>query len=101
MWPQKWYASASPGATTALTTEPPVAPSSAVPTRASRPRRDVPSASSSVAEGRSASGTGRLRDAALGRGEHGLELRDRVERPLREDAPAGVEGERVRAAGNP
>src|SRR3954451_7324623 len=85
MWPQKWYASASPG----LISEPAVrAPATVMrppATRERKPRRD--------------SGTQRP-PAPLGRRQHGLELRARVERPLGEHRPVAAQRDRERAAGD-
>src|SRR4051794_23107370 len=76
MWPQKWKPSASPGRT-ALATTP---PASSPPTRAISPRRDVPFASDSV--NAPMSGMRGLQRAALGGGQHALELREAVEGAL-------------------
>ena len=87
MWPQKWYASASPGATSEPAVRAPATPSRA-PTRdprARKPRR------------------GRRLDqraAAPARGEHRLELARRVERALGQHRAVGVERDRERAAGH-
>ena len=85
MWPQKWYASASPGATTALTIDPPAC--------AEQHRADLdeqPAARRAQREllgRRRRSAMGVRLDAPLGRAEDRLELGERVERPLRQDGP--------------
>src|SRR5215218_3217058 len=87
MWPQKWYASASPG----LISEPAVrAPATVISppaTRERKPRRELPS------------GTQRS-PPPLGGRQHGLELRARVERPLGEHGPVAAERDRERTAGD-
>src|SRR5918999_1014730 len=106
MWPQKWYASASPGATIPATVPAPVSPMTAPDTRERKPRRDVPAASRSESRDRAApgrfgggrrSGTERP-PAAFGGREDRLELRAGVERALGEDGPVGVERDGERAA---
>src|SRR4051812_11244040 len=104
MWPQKWWASASPGLI-ARPTRPTAEPATiALPTRASRPRRDVRAARSSVSAPsprRPPSATDRLAHPPLGRRQDGFELAEPVERALGEDRPvAGVEGDGVRGAGD-
>src|SRR4051794_9619145 len=98
MCPQKWYASASPGSMTALIAEPAVTPRSPAPTRASRPRREVERARSSVSFWL---GMRRPVHAPLRRREHRLELRERVERPLREHRAFVVEGQGERGPRDP
>src|SRR5689334_1071707 len=93
MCPQKWNASASPGLISEAAVGAPAAASTAPPTRARNPRRDVSDASRS--ESRSA--TDRL-PAALGGGEHGLELRGGVERALGQHGALPVHDDPVRAA---
>src|SRR5881396_1867129 len=95
MCPQKWYASASPGFTSALVPAIAITPA---PTRARNPRREVEAASPSTAWP-SRSGTERS-TAALGGGEHRLELRAGVERPLRQHRPVGPHRDGERAAGH-
>ena len=70
MCPQKWNASASPGLISEAAVGAPATASTAPPTRARKPRREVFEASRS--ESRSA--TDGLPPALCG-GEHGLELR--------------------------
>src|SRR4051812_48612167 len=95
MCPQKWNASASPGLISDAAVGAPAAASTAPPTRARKPRREVSDASRS--ESRSA--TDGLA-AALRGGEHGLELRGGVERPLGEHGPLAVDHHGVGAAGD-
>src|SRR4051794_18149582 len=96
MCPQKWKASASPGLISEAAVGAPAAPSTAAPTRARKPRRDVPAARRS--ESRSSATDGL--PAALGGGEHGLELRRRVEGPLREHGALAVDDDSVWAPGH-
>src|SRR5215218_3245862 len=106
MWPQKWYASASPGATSEPTVFAPATPITATPTRARKPRRELASATESAirppwltepppecprpAAGPAAAGV-RARSRAdrsappLRRREHGLELGTGVEGALGQD----------------
>src|SRR5262245_44832405 len=94
MWPQKWYASASPGATRPPTAPAPVTPSTAPDTRERKPRREVPAATRSLKLGTDHA------PALLGGGQHGLELRAGVEGPLGEHRAVGVECDGERAAGH-
>src|SRR5580765_5383454 len=96
MWPQKWKASVSVGATSAPTVRTPAAIISASPARARNPRRELAAASRSVISP-VRSGTG-ARHPALGRGEHRLELLRAVERALGEHRPVGPERDRIGAA---
>src|SRR5829696_2256633 len=108
MWPQKWKASASPGRTARATSPPAVSAVIAPPIRARKPRREVPAASPSSAlptESPAGSGNERLRDppfapAVLRGGEDALELREVVERALREHGAVEIERDRERAPGN-
>src|SRR5436190_16839057 len=98
MCPQKWYASASPGLTSDAVACAPASAITPAPTRERNPRREVPVASASTASP-ARLGTDRP-TAPLGRGEYGLELRARVEGPLREHRAVGTDGDRERAAGD-
>src|SRR3954469_5822703 len=96
MWPQKWNASASVGATSEPTVRTPAATISASPARARKPRRELPAARRSTASAvRSATPPGH---PPLRRGQDRLELAGRVERALGQDRPVGAERDRVRAA---
>src|SRR3954451_8314572 len=95
MWPQKWNAAASVGATSAPTVRTPAATISASPARARKPRRELPAARRSTASP-VRSGTG-ARHPALRSGEDRLELATRVERALGQDRPVGAERDGVRA----
>src|SRR3954447_23018724 len=95
MCPQKWNASASPGLISEAAVGAPAAASTAPPTRARKPRREVSDASRS--ESRSA--THGL-PATLGGSEHGVELGGGVERALGEHRPLAVDHRGVGAAGD-
>src|SRR5919202_6519144 len=91
-WPQKWNASASPGATRLVTVPAPARPITVPDTRARKPRREVPAASRSLTR------SGIHHSAAsFGGAEHRLELRGGVEGALGEHRAVGVErhGERA------
>src|SRR5436305_14191198 len=81
MCPQKWYALASCAFNAAATAPPPLVARRSRPARAKKPRREV---------------AARIRSGSKDR----LELRQRVERPLRADGGVGAEHDGVRAAGN-
>src|SRR4051812_1188267 len=103
MWPQKWKASASPGLTMSLTAAAAPADSSAPPTRASSPRREVRAAIASLQPSpmQQLQRVPRLPGAALGRGDDRLQLAQPVEGALRQDGPVdGIERDRVRAPGD-
>src|SRR6185312_10915951 len=95
MCPQKWNASASPGLISEAAVGAPAAASTAPPTRARKPRREVSAASRSD----SRSATDGL-PAALGGREDRLELCGGVERALGEDRPLAVDHDGVGAAGD-
>src|SRR5919198_5794245 len=99
MWPQKWNAPASSGPNAAATAPPPAAASSIRPMRARNPRRDVECASAAPRRA-PGSGTQRVPLPALGGREHALELREVIERSLREHGAVQPERDRERAAGN-
>src|SRR5919202_281807 len=85
MWPQKWNASARSLPSAAPATPP---ATSSLPRRARNPRRDVASTTASLSRSRT-----RTRDQRV-------ELRERVERPLREHGSARVHHDAERASGN-
>src|SRR5512142_1069932 len=89
MWPQRWYASASPGFTSAATALPPATSASSRDVRARKPRRDVDTASPSP-----------IAPASGSRGNDRLELAVSVERSLRPHCTDLVDDDGVRAAGN-
>src|SRR6266540_1941027 len=97
VWPQKWKASESPGSIRVPTVRAAASATSAPPTLARNPRRDVSRASESVSRSR-CSGT-----APLGGGQHALQLGEVVEGALGENSAAVAQGDGdgERAAGNP
>src|SRR5215210_8927895 len=88
MWPQKWKASASPG----LTEPPAAAATSAPPSRARKPRREVARATAWLSSGMSL--------PPLGCRQNRLQLAEAVERALRADGAVQGECDRVRAPRN-
>src|SRR5438034_4031377 len=99
VWPQKWKASASSAPSVPATTPAPAPAKSNWPTRARKPRREVPRASAS--EMRPPSGMHPRASPALHRGgEHALELPERVEGALGEPGPIEIQRDGERAAGD-
>src|SRR5688572_6417344 len=96
MWPQKWYASASPGATREPTVFVPAIAIRPALTRPRKPRREVPAGApvpaSRLRSGRNAPPRCRREDR--------LELGRGVEGPLGEHGAVRVERYRERAAGD-
>src|SRR4051812_37691435 len=90
--PQKWNASESPGSISVPTVLAAVSATSAPPTRARKPRRDVSRARASETRSRCSGTTPRRR------GQNALQLGEVVEGPLREDGALVVGGDCKRAA---
>src|ERR671937_112905 len=99
MWPQKWNASASSGRQAAATAPPAAVASRKPPIRARKPRREARCASASLRLA-AASGANGLPRAPLRRRDDALQLRERVERPLREHGPVDAERHGIGAAGD-
>src|SRR5437868_7686064 len=89
MWPQKWWASASPGFTSAARAPTPATSVSRRDVRARKPRREVDSARLSP-----------MTPASGSCGNNRLELTVGVERPLRPHLSERVDDHRIGAAGN-
>src|SRR5215216_6023043 len=112
MWPQKWYASASPGRITAPTIPAPAVAATAPPARPRNERRDVPAAGErgsstpalserpSSAPAPSQRPSSAPAPSARGR-DHGIELARVVHGPFREHDAARPERDGERRPGHP
>src|SRR5512132_2333377 len=96
--PQKWNASESPGSISVPTVRAAVRATSAPPTRARKPRREVFRASESVSRSR-CSGIDRTTSSRCSR-QHALQLHEIVEGSLGEDGAMAIECDGKRTAGD-